>query len=938
MNPTVASPVADTSIITNPVIVGVLILVVVAAIIIVALQILKKFFHSKYHIPPEYHNTTLQVTVPKDFTNEEDKNKEIKQLIGIAENLYANLGGLKPQKGIKTYFYGRKDHIALEIIKERTNNISFFITVPEYFRRFLEQQVHAQYPDAEIEPIKDYNIFTPQGIVQGAYLQLKKQYIFPIQTYQSMETDPLNAITNSLSKFQEDEGGAIQILIRSAKASWHAWPAKVASEMQQGKKLKEALKSSSKAGTKGFAGGIVKSIFTSSKSKEDDMLSKNQPHQLSPMEEETVKALEQKTAKAGFDVNIRIIVSAKQKEHAEAYLRNVIDAFSQYAGYEYGNGFRAVKVGSSQKLINAFIYRMFVTKRSFILNTEEIASLYHLPLPYTETPNIKWLSARKAAPPNNLPPEGIILGETEYRGEKSLIRINDKDRQRHVYIIGQTGSGKSYTMANMAVQDIQRGDGCCLIDPHGGLIDEYVLPNVPKERVEDVIYFDPSDMERPLGLNLLEYDKKYPEQKTFVVNEMINIFDKLYNLSQTGGPMFEQYMRNSMLLVMDDPDDTATLLDIPKILVDKEYRKEKLAKTTNVVVKRFWEEEAEKAGGEASLANMVPYITSKLSTFISNDYMRPIIAQEESGFNFRKVMDEKKILLINLSKGRIGDLNAELLGLVVVGKILMASLSRVDIPEEERKPFYLYIDEFQNYVTDSIAVILSEARKYKLCLTMAHQYIGQLVEDGDSSIKDAIFGNVGTIAAYRVGVEDAELFAKQFEPIFNEYDVMNVDKFTFNLKLLIDNTHARPFNVKGRTLPAGNPQMVDAIKELSRLKYGRDRNIIEAEIAKRSAMKPVAPKPAPAVPPLSSKSTPATPSVNPTLSRRQMAEEASKKVPKQNDIPTKPASISTPVPLKPNSVPPVPPEPKSPQPTISPSPASTKPPVPPSSPTANPSP
>ena len=282
--------------------------------------------------------------------------KDIKQLIGIAESLYTNLGGLKPQKGFVAYFSGRKDHIALEIVKERTNNISFFITVPAYIRRFLEQQVHAQYPDAQIEPVEDYNIFTPQGVVQGAYLQLKKQYIFPIQTFQNMETDPLNAITNSLSKFHEDEGGAIQILIRSAKSTWHAWPAKVASEMQQGKKLKEAIKStSSGAGAKGFAVGMVKSLV-SSKSKEDEILAGTKPHQLSPMEEETVKVLEQKASKAGFDVNIRIIVSAKEKKTAEGYLRNVIDAFSQYAGYEYGNGFRAVKVGETPKLINAFIY------------------------------------------------------------------------------------------------------------------------------------------------------------------------------------------------------------------------------------------------------------------------------------------------------------------------------------------------------------------------------------------------------------------------------------------------------------------------------------------------------------------------------------------------------------------------------------------------------
>lgn len=827
------SPVSSETFLSNPIVIGVIILIAIIFVLTAVIILIRKILRKQYHLPKEYHNIILLISIPKEFTREEDKEKELEQLVGVAENLYSNLGGLKPQGGLSAFLHGRRDHFALEIVKERDNIISFYVTCPQCFQRFLEQQIHAQYPEAEITPVQDYNIFTPQGIVQGAYLQLKKKYIFPIQTYEKIDTDPLNAITNSLSKFQTDEGGAIQIIVRSAKASWHAWPAKVASEMQQGKKLKEAMKAVSGGGTMGFIGGIFK-MFFSHKSKEDELLQKQQLYQLSPMEEEIVKSLEEKTSKAGFDVNIRIIVSAKQKDQAQSYLSNIINSFSQYSGYEYGNGFTAIQVGNSPRLIHDFIYRNFNEKRSFILNTAEVASIYHLPLPYTETPNIRWLGAKKAPPPTNLPKDGVILGECEYRGEKREVRIKREDRERHIYIIGQTGSGKSYTMANMAVQDIQNGDGCCLIDPHGGLIDEYVLPNVPKERAEDVIYFNPADIERPIGLNLMEYDLRYPEQKTFVINEMIKIFDKLYNLAQTGGPMFEQYMRNAMLLIMDDPESGATLLEIPRVLADKEYRKYKLTKTNNLVVKRFWEEEAEKAGGEAALANMVPYITSKLNTFISNDYMRPIISQQKSGFNFREVMDNQKILLINLSKGRVGDLNSELLGLVVVGKILMAALSRVDIPEKERKPFYLYIDEFQNYVTESIAVILSEARKYKLSLTMAHQYIGQLVKDNDTTIKDAVFGNVGTIAAYRVGVEDAELFAKQFEPVFNEYDVMNVEKYTFNLKLLIDNSHARPFNIKGRTLPQGNLQMVSAIKELSRLKYGRDRSIVESEIMERA--------------------------------------------------------------------------------------------------------
>lgn len=784
-------------------------------------------------VPKSLQRVVLLITVPRE-EDEDEKKKELKDRIGVVESLYATLGGMKAQKGLGAFLFGRSDHISLETVADREGMVSFYATVPKYMQQYFEEQVQAQYPDSMIEEVEDYNIFTPQGVVIGSQLKLEKSYIFPIKTYDKLNSDPINAITNSLSKFKEKEGAAIQLVIRSAKPEWHAKPAKVASEMQQGKKLQDALKS---VGVGAVLKGIgeVGKLAMPKETKPGEAPSKeNEPYKLSPMEEEIVKGLEEKTSKAGFDVNIRIIVSCANKPRAESLLKNIVDAFTQFSTYQYGNNFKEKKMGTNKKFIHDYIYVNFNEKSSFILNTAEMASLYHLPLPETETPNIRWLTARKASPPTNLPQEGVVLGECEYRGKKSLVRIKDNDRQRHVYVIGQTGSGKSYTMGNMVVQDILNGEGCCIIDPHGSLIDEYVLPNVPKERADDVVYFDPSDLERPMGLNLMEYDPRYPEQKTFVINEMIAIFDKLYDLKATGGPMFEQYMRNAMQLVMDDPESGSTLLEIPRVLSDDNFRKYKLSKTKNMVVKRFWEEEAEKAGGEASLANMVPYITSKLNTFISNDYMRPIIAQQKSGFNFRKIMDEGKIFLINLSKGRIGDLNAELLGLVFVGKLLMASLSRVDMPESERKPFYLYIDEFQNYITESIAVILSEARKYKLCLNMAHQYVGQLVKDNDTTVKDAVFGNVGTIMAFRVGVEDAELFAKQFEPVFNEFDVMNVEKHTFNLKLLIDNAHARPFNVKGLPLPEGSPEIVPALKQLSRLKFGRDRAIIEAEIKERA--------------------------------------------------------------------------------------------------------
>ncbi len=453
-----------------------------------------------------------------------------------------------------------------------------------------------------------------------------------------------------------------------------------------------------------------------------------------------------------------------------------------------------------------------------------------MPLPSTKAPNINWLEARKAPAPANLPEEGLILGKNVYRDTEKMIRIKDKDRSRHLYIIGKSGTGKSYFQVNMAIQDIQNGSGVCVLDPHGDLIED-ILKYIPKERLEDVILFDPSDTERPLGVNMLEFDT--PDQKTFVINEMIKIFDKLYDLKSTGGPMFEQYMRNTMQLIMEDEESGSTLLEIPKVLADENFRKYKLSKCKDYLVKDFWEKQAEKAGGEAALANMVPYITSKLTPFISNDIVRPIISQQKSSFNFRKAMDEKKILLINLSKGKIGELNSSLIGMVFVGKILMAALSRTDMPEEERNDFYLYIDEFQNFITDSISVILSEARKYKLNLVIAHQYITQLVEKGDERIKDAVFGNVGTFISFRIGVKDAEVVAKQLAPVFSEYDLVNVPAFNAFVKLLIDNYNPPAFSMQTfeREEPAEN--YVKEIKDLSRLKYGRDRKVVENEIREK---------------------------------------------------------------------------------------------------------
>jgi len=554
---------------------------------------------------------------------------------------------------------------------------------------------------------------------------------------------------------------------------------------------------------------------------------------MTPAEEGTLKAIEDKMSKAGLDVNIGIVVSSGDEARAQTYLDNIIDAFNQYTIFEYGNGFKKLGTIKNRNMVRDFIYRKMNERVKMVLNTEELASIFHFPLPHNETPNISWLTARKAPAPPETPSEGVLLGENIFRGVEKPVHIKRPDRRRHLYVIGKSGTGKSNLLALMARQDIENGEGVCVIDPHGDLIED-ILAGVPKERAADVIYFAPADIARPLGLNLLEYDDRYPEQKSFVINEMIKIFDKLYDLKATGGPIFEQYMRNAMLLIMDDPATGSTLMEISKVLADANFRKIKLDKCKDPTVVNFWRKEAEKAGGEAALANVVPYITSKLTSFVSNATMRPIIGQQKSSFNLRDIMNQQKILLLNLSKGQIGEMNAHLLGMVLVGKILVSALSRTDMPKEQRKDFYLYIDEFQNFTTDSISIILSEARKYNLNLIMAHQYLGQLVVNNDTSIKDAVFGNVGTMALFKIGSEDAETMIKEFSPVFNEFDLINIEKYHAYVKLLIDNTTSRPFSMAVPKLPDGNPILAQKIKELSRLKYGRDRNIVEAEIMKRT--------------------------------------------------------------------------------------------------------
>lgn len=807
--------------------------------------VIRLFFKKSSRLPAAFQRVVLRVRMSKEVADQqEQKNftkEKIHEQISQAEEFISSIAGLKPRSS--GMIAGRQDHISFEVVFQK-GKIDFYVVVPLFMRQYLEEQLHAQFPRADVLEVEDYNIFQPTGTIVGSRLSLHKHQMYPIKTYRQFDSDPMDSVLNTLSKLHQDEGACIQYIIRPANSKWHNTGVTFARELSQGKKMKEALKTATGGGwgIGSMALGFLKFFGDIWKASPDDPNKPKEHHQQTPMEQEIMKSVETKSSKAGLEAGISIIVSGTDIEHSKAVLENISNAFSQYNIYEYGNGFKATTLSKIGSLASDFIHRNF-PKRYFVLNTEEVAGIFHFPLPVTETPNINWLGARSAPPPIDLPTEGIIIGQSTYRNVKRDVRVYREDRMRHMYIIGQTGTGKSAGQAAFIIQDIERGDGVCVIDPHGSLIEDYIMPRIPKNRLEDVIYFDPADVDRPFGLNMLE--AKDEAEMDFVTQEMIAIFYKLVTDPAMIGPMFEHNMRNAMFTLMADKNDPGSIVDIPRIFTDEEFQKYKVQFVTDPLVKQFWEKEMAQQT-ENTRSEMLGYLISKVGRFVENKMMRNIIGQPGSSFNVREVMDKQKILLINLSKGKIGDINSNLLGLIIVSKILQAALSRTDMPEKDRKDFYLYIDEFQNYITDSIATILSEARKYRLGLTIAHQYIGQLTggagvegKAGDTKVRDAVFGNVGTIMAFRIGVDDGEFMQKQFAPIFSAHDMINLENFNAVLRPLIKGFPAKPFNIfASRYWETGeaHPENVQIIKEYSRLKYGRPVEEVDAEIMRRSKL------------------------------------------------------------------------------------------------------
>src|SRR3989339_804419 len=701
----------------------------------------RAFFHARAKTGKAFHRTIVLIKVSKERKNEstgnsgsasEDNIARTREMIGMADALFSSLAGLKRESGFLVWLRGRNDHMSFEIVV-KDNKISFYVALPDKMKELVEQQIHAQYPHAEITEETDYNIFKPQSHIVGAHLWPKHRSAFPFKNYKKLDSDPLLAILDPLSKITDDEGAVIQYILRPASPKWRRQGVLMIRDIRQGAKFEIIAQ----------RGALIRGFFKWKKvlfppKKDAGSMASTPQYQLTQMEEEMVKNMEEKINYGGLEANIRIISSANSKERAVANLQNIVNSFSQYNIYRYGNSFVASVPSKPGGIIQESIYRSFRSDKYMVLNTEELASLWHLPNPNTETPHINWLGARKAPPPTNLPTEGITLGYSNYRGETKVVKMKRADRRRHLYVIGKSGSGKSVFIQNLAVQDVQNGEGVCVIDPHGDFV-EYVLQHVPKERVDDVIYFNPSDIERPIGLNMLEV--KTEEQKDFATQEMISIFYKLVTDPSMIGPMFEHTMRNVMLTLMADKETPCTLAEVPRMFTDDEYVKKWKTKLRDPMVLAFWDKEMAKTS-DFHKSEMLGYLISKVGRFVENGMIRNIIGQSHSGFNFREVMDQKKILLVNLAKGLTGEINSNLLGMIIVSKLQMAALERANMPEDQRHDFYLYIDEFQNFITDSIATILSEARKYRLELIIAHQYMKQLEDNkGKSAVRDAVLGN-----------------------------------------------------------------------------------------------------------------------------------------------------------------------------------------------------
>ena len=723
-------------------------------------------------------------------------------------------------KGFKTKLYGQR-HFSLEIIAS-DGLIKYYVIVPAVLTETVKQAVQSAYPTARLEEKREENIFKGGGgisTVAGAELTLNKESYLPIATYEETKRDAQMAILNALGNVGKDEGAAVQILFRPAQKNWSEKAKEYIENTQKGKKTK-----SFGAGIGDFAIDLIRAPW-----EVPDEHEKSQETVITNIKQEELTAIAEKMRYPAFETLIRVIASSKENPRSEAIMSGVVSAFSQFNSPQL-NGFKVNTMKDQKKLAIDYTFRFFPLRTtSNILNSVELASIFHLP-EQNAIPNsqVERQLTKQVDGPAKLATEGLFLGTNQFRGVDKAIFLQEKDRRRHMYVIGQTGMGKSVFLENLAFQDMCDGRGFAFIDPHGDAV-EAILKRVPEERIDDIIYFDPADIEHPVGMNMFEYTTE--DQKDFIVQEGISMLQSLFDPQNQGffGPRGQHMFRNAALLLMSDPAG-ATFIDIPQCFTDPEFVKSKLKYVTDKAVYDYWTKEFPASQKSNDAGEVITWFASKWGPFISNTIMRNTLGQVKSGFNIREIMDSKKIFLVNLSKGRLGDINANLLGMIFVMKFQQAAMSRQDIPEDERQDFCLYVDEFQNFATDSFESILSEARKYRLNLIVANQFMTQLTE----KIREALLGNVGTIICGRIGVTDADLMVKAFTPTFTAEDLTKTPNFSAIAKVMMFDMPSAPFTMK-LPAPMGEPNedLMESLKVYSATKFGKTRAEVEKEINDR---------------------------------------------------------------------------------------------------------
>lgn len=765
------------------------------------------------HLPPSSEDVDASSRDKRDLTDEE---------LSQAQVMY-NIISSTATKGFKSKVYGQR-HISFEIMVEK-GLVRYYVVVPTVLVDVIKQAVAAAYPSARLEEVKETNIFSQAGQLSGTIggeFSLKKSYIYPIATYEESKRDASRALLNAMSSANKEDGVGVQFLLRPAKEGWAR-----KSEAHTEKIRKDKGKKTGLFGSSALTGDLLEVLWKPPEDKKDEV--KPEDKQLNSLEQAEVEAIEGKTRYPAYEVMVRVVVSSNTAARSQALLNNIVSAFALFDS-QRNNGFKFAMTRNIEEMVTSYILRFFPQEAdSTVLNSVEMATLFHLPSGESiPTSKVKRQMSKQVDGPTEIMEEGVLIGYNEFRGTKKPIRIAPKDRRRHVYIIGQTGVGKSVLQENMAYQDMMDGRGFAFVDPHGDLV-ESLLGKVPKERVEDVIYFNPGDMTNPIGLNMFEFENE--DQKDFLIQEAINMLYSLYDPGHTGivGPRLEHIFRNAALLLMSDPEG-GTFIDIPKCLIDPEFVKSKLKYVTDPQVLDFWTKEFPASQRSNEAGEVVSWVVSKFGPFISNDSMRNIIGQTKSGFNLREIMDNRKILLVNLSKGKMGELNSKLLGIIFVMKFQAAAMSRADIDEDERVDFSLYVDEFQNFATDSFESIMSEARKYRLSLIMGNQFMTQLTD----KIREAIIGNVGTVVSGRIGVTDAELMVKKFQPTFDMDDLTKLPNFQSIASVMINNVPSAPFSMNWIPgMGESNKQLRDALVKLSAAKYGKPRAVVEKEIFDR---------------------------------------------------------------------------------------------------------